>query len=77
MSTETRADLDAAIRAHIADEHGDSLTASWVVVAERVPEHDDGMTHVVDIVPDGQSVITTVGLTHYVAQARTIGANKE
>lgn len=77
MSADTRAALDAAIRAHIADEHEDSLTASWVLIAERVPEHDDGMTHVVDIVPDGQSVVTTIGLTHYVTQARTVGAFKE
>ena len=77
MSDTTKAALDAAIRTHIADEHDDSLTASWVLVAERVPEHDDDMTHIVDVVPDGQSVITTVGLTHYVTQARTIGAHKE
>lgn len=77
MSDTTKAALDAAIRAHIADEYEDSLTASWVLIAEHVPEHDDGMTHVVDVVADGQSVITTVGLTHYVAQARTIGAHKE
>ena len=40
MSTDTKAALDAAIRAHIADEHDDSLTASWVLIAERMPDLD-------------------------------------
>lgn len=75
MSDETKIALDTAIRAHIADEHEGSLAASWVLIAERVPlDGDDDYTHVVDIVADGQSSVTTIGLAHYVAQMRsTVG----
>lgn len=71
MSDATRDALDAAIRAHIADEYDNNLTASWIVIAEHILPEDDGDTHVVDVVPDNQSAITSIGLTHYVVQART------
>lgn len=71
MSAETKAALDAAIRAHVADEYDGSLTASWLVAAEYVPEHDDGMTHILDVVADNQSSVTTIGLAHFVAQQRS------
>ena len=70
MSTDTKAALDAAIRAHIADEHDDSLTASWVLIAERMPDEDDGNSHIVDVVADMQSAVTTIGLAYFVAQRR-------
>lgn len=70
MSAQTRETLDAAIRAHVADEHPDNLVGSWVTIYERVLPEDDGMTHIVDVVPEGQSVVTTVGLTHFVATNR-------
>ncbi|GAA1323670.1 hypothetical protein ACFSWE_09490 [Leucobacter albus] len=74
MSVHTKAALEAAIRDHIADEHDGSLAASWVVVTERVPlDGDDGYSHVVDIVPDGQSSVTTMGLAYFVAQQRSVG----
>lgn len=54
MSEQTKAALDAAIRAHVADEHDGSLAASWLVITERVPlDGDDGYSHVMDVVPDG------------------------
>lgn len=77
MSDTTKAALDAAIRAHIADEHNDSLTASWVVIAERIPEEDDGYSHVVDVVADMQSSVTTIGLAYFVAQQRTMARTEE
>ncbi|MFF8817800.1 hypothetical protein ACF07D_07375 [Leucobacter sp. NPDC015123] len=75
MSEITKAALDEAVRAHIADEHDDSLAASWVLIAERVPlDGDDGHSHVVDVVPDGQSAVTTMGLAYFLAQRRSVGS---
>lgn len=75
MSAATKHALDEAIRAHIADEHDDSLAASWVLITERVPlDGDDGYSHVVDVVPDGQSSVTTMGLAYFVAQQRSVGS---
>lgn len=73
MSEQTKAALDAAIRAHVADEHDGSLAASWLVITERVPlDGDDGYSHVMDVVPDGQSSVTTMGLAYFVAQNRSL-----
>lgn len=78
MSEQTKADLDSAIRAHIADEYDGSLAASWVVIAERVPlDGDDGYSHVVDAVADGQSSVTTIGLAHFVAQQRSTARTRD
>lgn len=71
MSVETKAALEAAIRAHIVDEYPDNLVSSWVLIAERVPPEDDDYTHVVDILPDGQSNVTTIGLAHFVTSVRS------
>ncbi len=78
MSDATKHALDAAIRAHIADEYDGALTASWVTVAEHVPlEGDSEYTHVVDIIPDGQSSMTTLGLTHFTTQMRSTGGRPD
>lgn len=70
MSNQTRDDIDAAIRAHIADEYPGSLVGSYIVILEQVPETDDRMTHVVDVVPHGQSNVTSLGLAWFLANAR-------
>ena len=75
MSDATKAALDAAVRAHIADEYDDSLTSSWLLIAERVSDEDDGMTHIVDVAADMQSATTSIGLAYFVAQRRVFGAN--
>lgn len=78
MSEATKAALDAAIRAHIADEYEGSLTSSWVTICERIPlEGDDEYTHVVDILPEGQSSMTTLGLTHFTTQMRSGGMRND
>ena len=74
MSEQTKSALDAAIRAHIEDEYDGALTSSWVAIAERIQlDGDSEYTHVVDILPEGQSSMTTIGLTHFTTQMRTIG----
>ena len=70
----TRSAVDDAIRAHIQDEHPGSLVGSYVVILERVPAEEDGMTHVVDVVPPGQSNVTTLGLAHFLSAARSFHA---
>lgn len=73
MSAETKAALEQAIRNHVADEREGDVVASWVVITEHVNlnDDDDEMTHVLDIVPDMQSSMTTLGLTHFVTTQRT------
>ncbi len=71
MSEQTKAQLDEVIRAHIADEYPGSFVGGYVVCLERVLPEDDGMTHVVDIPADGQSIITTIGLTTFVTAQRS------
>jgi len=70
MSEQTAESLDDAIRAHIADEYDNSLTSSWVVIAESIPLEDDGYSHIVDVVAEGQSTVTTIGLAYFMAQQR-------
>lgn len=41
MSAETRADLENALAAHIADECSGDLVGAWVVVAETLPLEPD------------------------------------
>lgn len=78
MSEATKANLDTAIRAHIADEYDGDLTSSWVTIAERIPlEGDSEYTHIVDILPDGQSSMTTLGLTYFITQMRSGGGRTD
>jgi hypothetical protein len=74
LSEQTKAALDDAIRAHIADEYDGAITSSWVLVAEYMPlDGDDEYTHVIDVVRSGQSSMTTIGLTHFATQMRANG----
>lgn len=77
MSQATKDAVEAAIRAHIADEHPDNLVGSWIAICERVTPEDDGLTHVVDILPDGQSNITSIGLTYFITRARSTPDSEE
>lgn len=63
MSAETRAALDSAVSAHVADETGD-LTVAWVVAAGRIGTQlpDDGKSRLSTYAPDSQEAWTTLGL---------------
>lgn len=67
MSTQTRALLDTAIRAHIAAEAAeqgstDDFVTHWAVVAGILPT-DDGEVHWTEA-PDGQASYITTGLLY-------------
>lgn len=57
--------------------HSTSNPPLWVVVVERVPEEDDGYSHIVDVTAENQSSVTTIGLAHFVAQQRSTALSRE
>jgi len=66
MSAETKANLDAAIAAHIADECEGDLTGAWVVVTETtsLAEMDADKSAWFTATRDMQSNFTTDGLLY-------------
>ena len=66
MSAETRAALDAAIAAHVADECDGDMVTDWVVVTETttIDMLDSGDGSMVIEAPDMQSNYLSEGLLH-------------
>lgn len=66
MSEQTSAARDAAISAHIADEHDGDLTGAWVLVTEttNMDEYDDDRTSFTIHTRGRQSMLMTTGLLY-------------
>ena len=60
MRAETKAALDAAIRAHVADETNGALTPAWLLVAGTTDRNADVLWDG----PTDQPGYVTVGLAH-------------
>ncbi|KUF07178.1 hypothetical protein [Leucobacter sp. G161] len=72
MSEQTKAALDAALEAHIADECDGMLTA-YILQAEYTSPHlmDDRSTGYFRAIGERQSFTTTLGLTRYLDETVT------
>lgn len=67
MSDKTSADLDAAIRAHIADERDNALVTGWSIIVAHADESDfaAGRTGYWVQSQDSQPHHATLGLVHH------------
>ena len=67
MSAETKAALDTALAAHIADECKGALLTSYVCQTEFTSMEliDEEMTGYQRMIAEGQTLTTTLGLMHY------------
>lgn len=61
MSAATAQAIDAAVRAHIADEADGQLAVGWALVVARTNVRDDGHDYVVEA-PEWQPAHHTIGL---------------
>lgn len=67
VSEQTKAALEAAITAHIADECDGDLATAWVVIAEttNLEEIDDNMSAFYIDTRETQSTYTTDGMLYH------------
>lgn len=67
MSVETKAVLDAAIAAHVADECDGEMVTGWVLqtCGTRADYVDESRTGYLRVVADGQVFTTSLGLATY------------
>ena len=74
MSADTKAALDAAITAHVADEYDGDMVTAWVIVTETTTLDmlDEGEGAMVIEARDMQSSYLTTGLLH---TALNVGGN--
>ena len=68
MSDATKAAVDDAIAAHIADECGGALVNGYVIQIEYVGMRPDAESGWFRMVAPGQTMTLTIGLVHYLAQ---------
>lgn len=61
MSDETYEALDAALKAHMADERPDALVTGWAAVAAYITDEPDS-DHYAVVKLDGQMNYSTIGL---------------
>ena len=75
MSAETKAALDKALAAHVADECDEGMLTSYLCQVEftSMALLDDESTGYVRMVAEGQTLTTTLGLAHYAM--RTLDGN--
>jgi hypothetical protein len=67
MSTDTRAALEAAVAAHVADECDGAMLTGWALIASNATEadFDNNQTGYMIAAQDRQPMHSTLGLIHH------------